>query len=102
MTGTPREPIKLVAQASLALAPRIRMLRTAMGPEIAQALADLDVVEVLLNPEGTLWLDRLTSGGAPMGVTLLPADGECTIRLIAVQVRAAVHADKPLLDAKLP
>lgn len=86
----------------MALAPRIRMLRTAMGPEIAQALADPGAVEVLLNPDGTLWLDRLSSGGAPTGVTLPPADGECTIRMIAAQVRAEVHADKPVLNAKLP
>lgn len=102
MTGAPREPIKPAAPASLALDRRIRMLRTAMGPEIAQALADPDVVEVLLNPDGSLWLDRLSSGRAPMGVTLSPADGERIIRLIAAHVRAEVHADKPLLTAELP
>ena len=36
----------------------IRMLRTAMGTEIAAALADPDVVEILLNPDGTLWIAR--------------------------------------------
>jgi len=102
MTGAPREPIKPVAPASLALDRHIRMLRTAMGPEIAQALADPDVVEVLLNPDGSLWLDRLGSGRSPMGVRLSPADGERIIRLIAAHVRAEVHADKPLLTAELP
>ncbi len=97
------EPLpKPSAPASLALDRRIRMLRTAMGPEIAQALADPDVVEVLLNPDGSLWLDRLGSGRAPMGVTLSPADGERIIRLIAAHVRAEVHAGKPLLTAELP
>ena len=93
---------KPAAPASLALDRRIRMLRTAMGPEIAQALADPDVVEVLLNPDGSLWLDRLGTGRAPMGVTLSPADGERIIRLIAAHVRAEVHASKPLLTAELP
>ena len=55
---------------------RIRMLRTAMGPEIAAALEDPEVVEVLLNPDGTLWLDRLGSGRAPTGTTLPPAVAE--------------------------
>ena len=97
------EPLpKPAAPASLALDRCIRMLRTAMGPEIAQALADPDVVEVLLNPDGSLWLDRLGSGRSPMGVTLLPADGERIIRLIAAHVRAEVHAGKPLLTAELP
>ena len=34
---------------------RIQMLRTAMGPLIATALEDPDVVEVMLNPDRTLW-----------------------------------------------
>ncbi|MBP7658004.1 MAG: P-type conjugative transfer ATPase TrbB, partial [Pseudoxanthomonas sp.] len=39
---------------------RIQMLRTAMGPLIAAALEDPDVVEVMLNPDRTLWVDRLS------------------------------------------
>ena len=100
MTGTPRDPNMPAAPASLALDRRVRMLRTAMGPEIAQALADPDVVEVLLNPDGSLWLDRLSTGRAPTGITLSPADGERIIRLIAAHVRAEVHADKPLLTVR--
>ena len=46
---------------------RIQMLRTAMGPMIATALEDPDVVEIMLNPDRTLWVDRLSSGRAPMG-----------------------------------
>jgi len=38
------------------------MLRTAMGPAIALALDEPDVVEVLVNPDGRLWLDRHGSG----------------------------------------
>ena len=81
---------------------RIRMLRTAMGPLIAAALDDPDVVEIMLNPDGTLWIDRLSSGRAPMGVSLSAADGERIIRLVAAHVRAEVHAGKPLLTAELP
>jgi type IV secretion system protein VirB11 len=44
---------------------RIQMLRTAMGPLIATALEDPDVVEIMLNPDRTLWVDRLSSGRAP-------------------------------------
>lgn len=45
---------------------RIQMLRTAMGPLIAAALEDPDVVEIMLNPDHTLWVDRLSTGRAPM------------------------------------
>ncbi|WP_425438654.1 P-type conjugative transfer ATPase TrbB [Rhodanobacter glycinis] len=78
------------------------MLRTAMGPLIAAALDDPDVVEVLLNPDGTLWIDRLSTGRAPTGASLSAADGERIIRLVAAHVRAEVHAGKPLLSAELP
>lgn len=40
------------------------------GPLTAAALEDPDVVEVMLNPDRTLWVDRLSSGRAPMGVEL--------------------------------
>ena len=39
-----------------------RMLRTALGPAIAAWLEDPGVVEVMLNPDGRLWVDRLTEG----------------------------------------
>ena len=88
--------------ASLALERRVVMLRTAMGPDIAEALNDPDVVEVMLNPDGSLWVDRLGSGRKPLGVSLTPADGERIIRLVAAHVGAEVHAGKPLLSAELP
>ena len=78
------------------------MLRTAMGPVIARALEDPDVVEIMLNPDGSLWIDRLSSGRSPMGVKLSAADGERIIRLVAAHVRAEVHAGKPRLTAELP
>jgi type IV secretion system protein VirB11 len=79
-----------------------RMLRTALGPTIAAALDDPDVVEVMLNPDGTLWTDRLCSGRAPTGLALPPDDGERIIRLVAAHVRAEVHAGAPILSAELP
>lgn len=38
------------------------MLRTALGPEIAAWLEDTSVIEVMLNPDGRLWIDRLGAG----------------------------------------
>jgi type IV secretion system protein VirB11 len=97
-----RKPNKGVGAAGVSAERRIRMLRTAMGPEIAAALEDPEVVEVLLNPDGTLWLDRLGSGRAPTGVTLPPAMAERIIRLVAAHVRTEVHAGAPILSAELP
>lgn len=81
---------------------RIRMLRSAMGPLIAAALADPDVVEVMLNPDGALWIDRLSTGRAATGMSLSAADGERIIRLVAAHVGTEVHRGRPLLTAELP
>lgn len=91
-----------ISVANTASDRRIRMLRTAMGPEIAQALEDREIVEILLNPDGTLWFDRLGSGREPSGLTLTAADAERVIRLVAAHVRTEVHAGAPILSAELP
>jgi type IV secretion system protein VirB11 len=78
------------------------MLRTAMGATIAQALADPEVVEILLNPDGSLWVDRLQHGREPTGTRMEPDDAERIIRLVAAHVRAEVHSGAPILSAELP
>lgn len=96
-----REPSSAAADVE-SLDRRVRMLRTAMGTEIAAALQDPEVVEVLLNPDGSLWLDRLGAGRAPTGLTFAPAVAERIVRLVAAHVRAEVHAGAPILSAELP
>lgn len=66
----------------------ISMLRTAMGPAIAGHLADSAVVEVMLNPDGRLWIDRLAGGMGDTGETITPADAERIVRLVAHHVGA--------------
>jgi type IV secretion system protein VirB11 len=79
-----------------------RMLRTAMGPVIAQALDDRNIVEILVNPDGSLWFDRLDSGRQPSGIVMSAADAERIILLVAAHVKAEVHAGAPILSAELP
>ncbi len=43
------------------------MLRTAMGPAIAEALADPLVIEIMVNPDGALRFDRLDTGRCDTG-----------------------------------
>ncbi|RWJ32108.1 P-type conjugative transfer ATPase TrbB [Mesorhizobium sp.] len=78
------------------------MLRTALGPAVARFLDDPAIVEVMLNPDGRLWIDRLAEGLADTGEQLAPADGERIIRLVAHHVGAEVHAGAPRVSAELP
>ena len=79
-----------------------RMLRTALGPSIARWLEDAAVVEVMLNPDGRLWIDRLTGGLVDTGERLSPGDGERIVRLVAHHVGAEVHPGSPRVSAELP
>lgn len=79
-----------------------RMLRTALGPAIAGWLGDPSVIEVMLNPDGRLWLDRLGDGLSDTGHVLTPADGERIVRLVAHHVGAEVHSRAPRVSAELP
>jgi len=79
-----------------------RMLRTALGPAIATWLEDPGVVEVMLNPDGRLWVDRLMEGLTDTGEQLSAADGERIVRLVAHHVGAEVHPGSPRVSAELP
>ena len=78
------------------------MLRTALGPAIAAWLEDPVMVEVMLNPDGRLWVDRLSGGLADTGERLAAADGERIVRLVAHHVGAEVHPASPRVSAELP
>ena len=89
-------------QKSEAIVRGARMLRTALGPAIARFLEDPAIVQVMLNPDGRLWIDRLSEGLSETGERLSPADGERIVRLVAHHVGAEVHAGSPRVSAELP
>ena len=79
-----------------------RMLRTALGSDISAWLDEDAVVEVMLNPDGKLWVDRLGRGLADTKMYLSAEDGERIVRLVAHHVGAEVHAEAPRVSAELP
>lgn len=78
------------------------MLRTALGPAIAAWLEDPSVVEVMLNPDGRLWIDRLSTGLIETKERLAATEGERIVRLVAHHVGAEVHPGSPRVSAELP
>ncbi len=87
---------------SEAFARGARMLRTALGPAISGYLEDPSIVEVMLNPDGRLWIDRLSGGLEDTGCRATPADAERIVRLVAHHVGVEVHAGSPRVSAELP
>lgn len=80
----------------------LKMLRTAFGPALLAALSDPDVVEVMLNPDGRIWLDRLTGGLELTQQRLEPTEGERVVRLVAHHVGLEVDETRPRISAELP
>jgi len=78
------------------------MLRTAMGPAIATALADPAVIEVMVNPDGRLWIDRYGDGRIDTGERLEASEAERIIRLVASHIGQECHRDRPVVSAELP
>ena len=81
---------------------KVAALRQAMGPTIAAALADRLVVEVMVNPDGKIWVDRIGEGRAFTGERLASSDADRILRLLADHVGEVVTRDRPRISATLP
>jgi type IV secretion system protein TrbB len=73
----------------------------ALGPLISEALARPDVVEVMANPDGSLWVDRAGVGREKLG-RIEASAAETTIRLLASHMGETVTPDRPAVAGVLP
>lgn len=76
-------------------------LRRELGPQICGFLAEPLVIEVMLNPDGSLWVERL---GSPMQrVGTMPGYlAEALIGTVASTLRTTVTRENPILECELP
>lgn len=81
---------------------RLASLTRALGPALHAALADDSVVEVLINCDGQLRVDRVGSGIETTDARLSVAERETAIRLLAAEALETVTEDHPFLAATLP
>lgn len=81
---------------------KVAALRQALGPEIASALAEPRVVEVMVNPDGKIWVDRVGEGRRYSGHDLRADDAERILRLLADHSGEVVTRDRPRVSATLP
>jgi len=91
-----------LSAAQTGLARGRQMLRTALGPPLLSRLEDPGVAEVVLNPDGRVWLDRFDVGLVDAGLSISPGDAERILRLVAHHVGAEIHTGRPRLSAELP
>jgi type IV secretion system protein VirB11 len=88
-------------QASESQTRRADALESALGP-LMPFLQDERVVEILLNADGVVWVDRLGEGLLWTSVRMTPVHVERLLRLVASEMRLELNAQHPSLSAKLP
>lgn len=81
---------------------KIAMLNTAFGSEITAALNDETVIEIIVNPDGKLWIENHKSGRQFTGSILSPENRERIIRLVASHVEQGTNKENPIISAELP
>jgi P-type conjugative transfer ATPase TrbB len=77
-------------------------LRRELGPVVLDALADPLVIEVMLNPDGHLWIDELGVGMRDTGTLISAPQAENLLGTVAATLGCVVTVEHPILEAELP
>jgi P-type conjugative transfer ATPase TrbB len=99
---TPLKGHRLPQHHPISLDRKAQALRHAMGRVIAGALAERSVVEVYVNPDGKIWVDRIGEGRRFTGQLLASTDADRVMRLLADHAGEIVNRDRPRVSATLP
>lgn len=77
-------------------------LRRELGGDVLSALSDASVVEVMLNADGELWVERLGSGVALLGGRMSRSQAENLLGTVAALAETEINEGRPLLEVELP
>ena len=80
---------------------QLEKLRRDLGDVFLQALADSETVEILLNPDGTLWQERLGEKPVQVG-SMTRGKAESILRTIAACIQTTITREKPTIECELP
>ena len=72
------------------------------GPVLMQALRDPAVVEVMLNPNGRLWVDVAGKGMEFTGHNIEPGAAESVLATCASMLHTTITRDNPILEGEFP
>lgn len=79
----------------------VRKLQDALGDSICSALEDTSVVEIMLNPDGKLFVERLGQGIDSLG-GLPPGAAEIIIGSVAHALQTEADENQPIISGELP
>lgn len=78
------------------------MLRTAFCPVVRSALDAEATIEVMVNPDGSVWIEEAGRGLVPTGKAITAGDRERVIRLVTSSLRASPTPNASIVSAELP
>jgi type IV secretion system protein VirB11 len=78
----------------------LRKLEEALGRELCHHLDDPDVVEVMLNPDGLVFVERI--GGVSQIGSLTPAMAEMVIGTVSHALNSEIGRQQPIVSGELP
>lgn len=76
-------------------------LNRALGTQILEALNDPQVIEIMLNDDSSLWLDKLGVGMEKIG-NIDPVRAMSIVSTVAAMLDTVVTPDRPILECELP
>ena len=79
----------------------VRKLEEALGPQLRAALEDPSVVEIMLNPDGRIFVERLGEGIRDAG-TMFAGTAEIIIGSVAHALQSEADAERPIVSGELP
>jgi P-type conjugative transfer ATPase TrbB len=77
-------------------------MRRELGPAVLAALDDLDVIEIILNPDGKLWVESHSKGMRPAGITMSAIQAERLIGTVAFALHTVANDSHPVIECELP
>lgn len=79
---------------------RLAALRYALGPIVIRALEDPDVVEIMLNDDGKLWVESL--GKMTHAGDILANDAMAILNQVSSALNGEISKENPLVEGELP
>lgn len=80
----------------------ITALSTAMGDKIIEYMEDKKIIEIMLNPDGNLWIDKLGKGRENTNIKILPEEALRVINIVATHSNTVCNDKNPILSSELP
>jgi type IV secretion system protein TrbB len=80
---------------------QLEKLRRDFGDVFLGALADPETVEIMLNPDGTLWQERLGERPVQIG-SMTRSRAEAVLRTIAACLQTTITRENPTIECELP